>query len=111
MYIAKNIDPERFVEALKSSVEHRSQRMDVAIERERAFFEGFRACADSVEGMFHCSNYEDNQRILATQRDGTKLAALSAATALGLDIALNDDMAPVDMVLAIVKAALDKQRQ
>lgn len=60
MYKAKDIDTDKALKAIEESRSYQEKATQMRIEKEKSFLEGVNKGLDIAEGLFQCSNYEQD---------------------------------------------------
>lgn len=57
-YIAKNIDSEKALAAIKEEIQYQKAQTEMNIAKEQAYLKGYTQGLEFAKGIFTCSNYE-----------------------------------------------------
>lgn len=61
MYLAKNVDTEKALDAINEARKIQRIKSDKEIAEKRAYLEGIEKGLDIAESIFKCSNYEKKE--------------------------------------------------
>ena len=61
MYLAKNVDTDRALDAINEARKVQRAKIDKEIAEKRAYLEGVEKGLDIAESIFTCSNYEKKE--------------------------------------------------
>lgn len=84
-YTAKNIDIERFMDAMNVHKEAQCTQQQIAIEKAKARYDGYCACIGDVLSMLQCSNYENPVKSSADYMAGVDAFIYEVCKELGID--------------------------
>ena len=61
MYLAKNVDTDKALDAINEARKIQRAKVDKEIAEKRAYLEGIEKGLDIAESIFKCSNYEKKE--------------------------------------------------
>ena len=63
MYLAKNVDTDKALDAINEARKIQRAKVDKEIAEKRAYLEGIETGLDIAERIFTCSNYEKKEQL------------------------------------------------